>query len=68
MVCLMWSVYHMCAWHPWKPKASDRCPRIAIIDGYKPTCGCWDLHLGLLKEQPVLLTISPAPCDIFFLE
>jgi hypothetical protein len=27
-----------------------------ITDGCKPPCGCWELDLGPLEEQPVLLT------------
>lgn len=30
--------------------------------------GCWELGLGPLKEQPVMLTISPALCNIYFRE
>jgi hypothetical protein len=32
-------------------RASDH-----TIDGCEPPCGCWDLNLGPLDEQPVLLT------------
>ena len=31
-----------------------------IIDGYKPPCGYWELNLGPLEEQPVLLTAEPS--------
>ena len=32
-------------------KASD-----PITDGCEPACGCWELNLGPLEEQLVLLT------------
>lgn len=31
-----------------------------ITDGYEPSCGCWRLNLGPLKEQQVLLTPEPS--------
>jgi hypothetical protein len=30
-----------------------------ITDGCEPPCGCWDLNLGPLEEQSVLLTPEP---------
>ena len=27
----------------------------SIIGGCEPPCGCWELNLGSLEEQPVLL-------------
>jgi hypothetical protein len=43
-----------------------------IIDGYEPPCGCWELNLGPLEKQPVLLTSEPSlqPTTVFltFLE
>jgi hypothetical protein len=38
----------------WK-RASD-----PITDGCEPPCGFWELNLGLLEEQPVLLTAEPS--------
>ena len=29
-----------------------------ITNGYEPPCGCWELNLGPLEEQPVLLTLE----------
>ena len=31
-----------------------------IRDGCEPPCGCWDLNLGSLEEQSVLLTAEPS--------
>jgi hypothetical protein len=27
-----------------------------VINSCQPSCGCWELNLGPLEEQPVLLT------------
>jgi hypothetical protein len=31
-----------------------------VTDGCEPPCGCWDLNLGPLEEQLVLLTAEPS--------
>ena len=31
-----------------------------ITDGCEPPCGCWELDLGPLEEQSVLLTTEPS--------
>ena len=31
-----------------------------VMDGYKPTCSCWELNSGPLEEQPVPLPTEPA--------
>jgi len=31
-----------------------------VIDSCELPCGCWDLNLGLLEEQPALLTAEPS--------
>ena len=31
-------------------------PGTGVMDGCKPPCGCWELNLDPLEEQPVLLT------------
>jgi hypothetical protein len=31
-----------------------------ITDGCEPPCGCWELNLGRLEEQSVLLTAEPS--------
>lgn len=33
---------------------------VPVLDGYKPCCGCWELNLSPLKEQPVLLAVEPS--------
>ena len=36
-----------------------------VMDGCEPPCGCWELNLGPLEEQSVLLTAEPSlqpPC------
>jgi hypothetical protein len=32
----------------------------SLLDGHEPPCGCWELNLGPLKEQTVLLTAEPS--------
>jgi hypothetical protein len=36
-------------------RASDH-----ILDGCEPPCGCWELNLGFLEEQPALLIAEPS--------
>ena len=31
-----------------------------VIDSCEPLCGCWESNLGLLEDQPVLLTTKPS--------
>jgi hypothetical protein len=31
-----------------------------ITDGFEPPCGCWELNLGPLEEQSVLLPTEPS--------
>jgi hypothetical protein len=31
-----------------------------IVDGCEPPCDCWELNLGPLEEQSVLLTVEPS--------
>ena len=33
---------------------------VNITDGCEPPYGCWELNLGPLEEQPVLLTTEPS--------
>lgn len=28
------------------------------MDGQEPPCGCWELSLGPVQEQPMLLTVK----------
>jgi hypothetical protein len=39
----------------WQKRVSD-----PITDGCEPPCGCWELNLGLLEEQPVFLYTEPS--------
>jgi hypothetical protein len=34
--------------------------RIPMTDGCEPPCGCWELNLGPLEEQSVLLITEPS--------
>jgi hypothetical protein len=45
------------------PAGQKRAPALTI-DGYEPSCSCWELNSGALEVQPVLLiswATSPAP-------
>ena len=37
-----------------------RYPGTGVIDNCKLPCGYWELNLGPLEEQPVLLTVEPS--------
>jgi hypothetical protein len=39
---------------------SRRGHQIFVTDGCEPPRGCWDLNLGPLEEQSVLLTAEPS--------
>ena len=39
---------------------SVRFPGTRITDSCELLCGCWELNLGPLEEQPVLLTAEPS--------
>ena len=43
-------------------------PGTGIPDGCELSCGCWELNLGFLKAQPVLLPIEPSlqPPELVF--
>lgn len=53
-------VFHMCAWFSQRSEESTGCPRERVKDGSEPTCGCWDLNLGPLEEQPILSAPEPS--------
>jgi hypothetical protein len=48
--------------HSWYPRGSeDVGPHgYRVMDSCKPPCRCWELNLGSLEEQPVLLTTEPS--------
>ena len=43
-------------WCPQRPDNELRSPRAGVTDSCEPLCGCWELNLGPLVKQPVLLT------------
>ena len=45
-----------------------RSPGTRITDSCELPCGCWDLNIGPLEEQPMFLITEPSlqPCDVFF--
>ena len=38
-----------------RPEEDIRSPGAGVVDGYEPSCGCWELNSGPLQEQQVLL-------------
>jgi len=42
------------------PEKGIRFHRTTVIDGCEPPCGCWELNLGPLEKQSVLLTPEPS--------
>ena len=42
---------------PQKPEEDIRFPGTGVTGGFEPPCWCWELNLGTLKEQPVLLIL-----------
>lgn len=49
-------VLHMCAWY-WRTSEEDiGSPEAGGMDGFKLSCGCWELNMSPLQEQQVLLT------------
>lgn len=53
-------VYYMYVWCLRRPKEAMRYPRIRATDSCEFVCRCWELNLGPLEEQPVLLRIEPS--------
>lgn len=43
-----------------RPEEDIVSPPTKVADGCEPPFGCWELNMGLLKEQPVFLIISLA--------
>jgi hypothetical protein len=46
------------------PEEDTRFLGTGITDGSEPPCRCWELNLGPLEEQPLLLTIEPSLCSV----
>ena len=44
-----------------------RFPGAGVTDSCEPPCGCWELNLGPLEEQPVLIDAEQSlqPPDLF---
>ena len=47
---------HVHAWYLWTLEEDLGSPGTGVTDGYEPLCGSWELNLGSLNEQPMLLT------------
>lgn len=56
-ICLF--VYYVCSILPACIPTGQKRILYLIINGYEPPSGCWELNLGLLKEQPMLLISAP---------
>jgi hypothetical protein len=48
-------IYYIYSILPACMTAGQRVPDL-ITDAYDPPCACWELNLGPLEEQPMLLT------------
>jgi hypothetical protein len=53
------SLHHECGWSAWGSEESIRSPGPGVTYGCEPPCGCWELYLGPLEEQLVLLITEP---------
>lgn len=55
---------------PMKPEEDVRPLSAGITDGCEPLCTCWELSMGPLEEQTVLLTVEPSsiPFNIFLIK
>lgn len=38
------------------PEEGVGSPGCGVMDGYEPSCGCWEQNMGLLEEQRAVLT------------
>lgn len=47
---------NVCAWYPQRPEEGARSPEMGITDTWDPPSECWELNLGPLQEQQMLLT------------
>ena len=53
-------MHHMHAMHPGRSKKGVRSPGAGVTGGCESPCECWELNLGSLQEQQVLLPAEPA--------
>ena len=49
-----------CVWCKQRPEEGVGYPETGVTEGWEPSCGCWELNLGPLQEQPELLTAEPS--------
>lgn len=54
------SVCCVCFWCLMRPEEDVESPGTGIISSCKLLCGCWDLNLIPLEEQPMLLSAEPS--------
>lgn len=63
------SVHHMHAWYLCKTEEGSGFPKTEISDSDELPCGLWELNLGPLQEQPMILTVElplqPQMCCFF---
>lgn len=52
-------VHHMCAWYSQRSEANVRSPGTVLADGCELLCGHSELNLGLLVEQPYVISLAP---------
>jgi hypothetical protein len=55
------SGHHM---HVWCLQRSED-PATGVANSCEPPCGCWELNLSPLKEQPVIVTAEPSQPHLF---
>ena len=52
------SVYNIHVWCPRRPVEGDRYPGTGAADSCELSCGCWELNLGPLEEQPLPVLLA----------
>jgi hypothetical protein len=56
-------MYQMCLWFLWRPEGvstgDHRCHRTELTEDCELSRGCWELGLGPLQEQHMLMTGKP---------
>lgn len=52
--------HHVCSWYLPNPGEGFGSCGTGVLDGCQPPCGSWELNLGHLQEQKVLLTTEPS--------
>lgn len=54
------SEHHMCVAQSPRRSEEGIDPPERVMDGCQITCRCWELNMGPLEGQPVLLTVAPS--------